>query len=71
MNQVITLKNGLKFVVLSKIDYEEEKYLCLSSYDDNVNIIFTRIIDNDRIVPVEDGNLIVDLLEKVKKEIKL
>ena len=71
MNQVITLKNGLKFVVLSKIDYEEEKYLCLSSYDDNVNIIFTRIIGNDKIVPVEDGNLIVNLLEKVKKEIKL
>lgn len=71
MADIVTLKNGLKFVVLAKISYEGEKYLCLSSYDDNVNIVFARYYDSNKLEPVEDGDLIVKLLDIAKKEIKL
>lgn len=66
---IITLKNGLKFVVLDKIVYEGEKYLYLSSYDDNINIIFARL-DDKKVEPVEDGDLILKLSEIVKKHIE-
>ena len=70
MNQIITLKNGLRFVVVSKVDYNEDKYLCLSTYDKDIKIVFTKIIGNDRIVPVEDGELILKLFELAKKDVK-
>ena len=61
MNEIITLENGLMFVVLKEIDYDGESYLYLSSYDEDVNLIFARVED-DTISPIEDGNLIVRLL---------
>ena len=30
--EIITLKNGLKFVILAKVELNEERYLYLSSY---------------------------------------
>mgnify|MGYP003308609519 CR=1 FL=1 len=69
MTDVITLKNGLKFVVLDKIAYEGEKYLYLSSYDDDINIIFARLVDNI-VEPIEDGDLILKLAEIIRKHIE-
>ena len=66
---IIALKNGLKFVVLDKISYEGNRYLYLASYDDDTNIIFAKL--NDKLIePIEDGNLIVKLLQVVEKDIK-
>lgn len=70
MNEIITLKNGLKFVVVSKVTFENEKYLYLSSYEDDIKFIFARLYDNDKLEPVEDGDLILKLFEIVKKEVK-
>ena len=72
MNEVITLKNGLRFVVLSKLDFEGEKYLYLSSYDncDDLQIIFAKVHDSKKIEPIEDGMLIVKLMEVVNKEVE-
>lgn len=70
MNEIITLKNGLKFVVLSKIDYENEKYLYLCSYDNDLDIIFAKVVDGDKILPIEDENLIIELIKNANKDIK-
>ena len=69
MKEIITLNNGLKFVVLSKIVFDGEKYLYLSSYDDDMNIVFVRM-NYDKLEPVEDGDLIVNLLKIVQNELK-
>lgn len=72
MSEIITLKNGLKFVVLSKFVYEGEKYLYLSSYNtDDIEIIFAKAFDDNKLLPVEDGDLIIKLFEVIKKDIKL
>ena len=72
MKEVITLKNGLKFVILSKFEYEENKYLYLSSYDDcdEIQIVFAKVYDNKKIEPIEDGELIVKLMETVNYKMK-
>ena len=69
MSDIITLTNGLKFVVLDKITLEGDKYLYLSSYDDDINIIFAKF-DDGKLQPVEDGDLILKLSEIVKKHIE-
>lgn len=66
---IIKLKNGLKFIVLDKIVYEGNKYLYLSSYDDDMNIIFAKFNGN-LIEPIDDGNLIIKLMQLVKKDAK-
>ena len=70
MKKIITLKNGLKFVVLSKIKYEKENYLYLSSYDNDLQVLFAKVHDEIRIEPVEDGKLITKLLELVNNKNK-
>ena len=70
MSEIITLTNGLKFVVLSKIVYEGEKYLYLSSYDNDIEIVFARAYGDNKLEPVEDGELIVKLLKVVEEKSK-
>ena len=68
--EVITLKNGLKFVILSKLELNDEKYLYLSSYDDNINFIFAKVHKDKTIEPIDDGETIVELLKIIDTQIK-
>ena len=70
MDIMITLKNGLKFVVLSKITYENERYLCLSNVDNPTDIVFALAHDETKLTPVEDGELIIKLLEELQTSFK-
>lgn len=66
--ELITLNNGLKFVILSKLKMNNQKYLYLSSYDDNINFIFAKINEDKTVEPVDDGETIVELLKLLDKE---
>ena len=68
--ELITLKNGLKFVILSKLDFNNQKYLYLSSYDDNVNFIFAKVNNDKTIDPIDNGETITELLKIIDKQIK-
>lgn len=68
--EIITLKNGLKFVVLAKLELNDEKYLYLSSYDDDINIIFAKVNDDKTIEPIDDGETIVELLKLIEEKQK-
>ena len=68
--EIITLKNGLKFVVLSKLELNGEKYLYLSSYDDNINFIFAKVHEDKTIYPIDDGEIVVELLKIIDTQIK-
>lgn len=68
--EIITLKNGLKFVILAKLELNDEKYLYLSSYDDDINIIFAKVNDDKTIEPIDDGETIVELLKLIEDKQK-
>jgi hypothetical protein len=68
--EIITLKNGLKFVILAKLELNDEKYLYLSSYDDDINIIFAKVNDDKTIEPIDDGETIVELLKLIEEKQK-
>jgi hypothetical protein len=71
MSEIIKLTNGLKFVVLSKVKYNNEKYLFVSSVTEELQFLFLKQIDDKgTITPVEDGELIVTLSKLVETEIK-
>ena len=71
MNEIIKLENGLKFVVLSKVNYNEEKYLFVSSVTEELQFLFLKQLDNDgNVSPVEDEELISILSRLVEKNIK-
>jgi hypothetical protein len=71
MSEIIKLTNGLKFVVLSKVKYNNEKYLFVSSVTEELQFLFLKQIDDKgTIIPVEDGELIVALSKLVETEIK-
>ena len=68
--ELITLKNGLKFVVGAKLDYNDEKYVYLSSYDDEMNFIFAKVKENKSLEPISDGETIANLLKLIDEQIK-
>lgn len=71
MKEIIKLENGLKFVVLSKLNFQEKKYLYLSSYEtEDIQFIFAEINKDGTITPVEDGETTFELMELVIKNIK-
>ena len=68
--EIITLKNGLKFVILAQLELNNDKYLYLSSYDDNITIIFAKVNDDKTIEPISDGETIVKLLQLIEEQKK-
>lgn len=68
--ELITLKNGLKFVIGAKLDYNDEKYVYLSSYDDEMNFIFAKVKENKSLEPISDGETIANLLKLIDEQIK-
>ena len=70
MTQIIKVKNGLEFVVLSKLELEGERYLYLSTFDKDMNFVFAKVIDDEYIEPITDGEIISKLLLLIDKQIK-
>lgn len=69
--EIITLKNGLKFVILAKVELNEERYLYLSSYgEEDINFIFAKVNDDKTIEPIENGEVIVELLKIIEEKQK-
>ena len=68
--ELITLKNGLKFVVGAKLNYNNKKYVYLSSYDDDMNCIFAEVKGNKSLEPISDGETIANLLKLIDEQIK-
>jgi len=68
--ELITLKNGLKFVIVDKLDLNDEKYVYLSSYDDEMNLIFAKVNKDKSLEPISDGKTIAQLLKLIEEKTK-
>lgn len=78
ITDILTLSDGNEYVIASKADYDYKIYLCLVDINDNKNIKFC-YLDNDEVVIVKkeklSSTLILKLLrnmaklaEKIKEE---
>ena len=71
MGNIIELDNGLKFVILNKVKFENEKYLFVASVTEDVKFLFLKQLDeNGGVSPVEDGELIIKLSKEVVENMK-
>ena len=66
----IELKNGIKFLVLTELDYEKNHYLYVASVTPDVKYFFLWQKDADTIEFVEDGRLIMEMLNIVVDDLK-
>lgn len=63
IKDMITLSNNQKYVVVSKINYDEEIYYYIANVNDNSDIKFLREkIENNSLVEVKDKDLISIIL---------
>ncbi len=65
---IVTLDNNKKYVLVSSIMYEGEKYVYLSGLDDYKDFIIGEI-KNDEITVVSDTNLFGQLIIEFNKAI--
>ena len=66
----IELKNGTKFLVLTEVDYCQNHYLYVASVTEEVKYFFMWQKDIDTIEFVEDGQLLLDLMNIVLEQLK-
>lgn len=73
VKDILTLSDGNEYVIASKVDYDYKIYLCLVDINDNKNIKFC-YLDNDEVVIVKKENLsqtlMLKLLNKMVKVMK-
>ena len=71
---IITLNDKRKYLVLSKVIYENEVYLYLSSIDNDhiLRVCMEKKINNEDIslIPIVDEKLIIKLKNYFKKDIR-
>lgn len=60
---LITLENGMEYVVFYNINYKDNTYLFLIDKDKNVDMKIC-MLNGNTLIPVDDINLIQDLLSK-------
>jgi hypothetical protein len=58
MQDVVTLSNGSKYVVISKIILDNQVYYFLINEDNQEDIKFVLELENNGLRPIEDNNLI-------------
>lgn len=64
MPRIIELESGLRFVQLSKVEYENDVYyFVLSLTDEPVYLYLKRGADKSEVMPVEDDELTLKLAE--------
>ena len=66
----VELDDGMKFLVLTELDYEKNHYLYVASVTEDVKYFFLWQKDADTIEFVEDGRLILDMLKIVVEDLK-
>lgn len=69
IKDVLTLSDGNEYVIASKANYEYKIYLYLVDLNNNKNIKFC-YLDNDEVVIVNDQSLITKILPLLLKEMK-
>lgn len=71
MGNIIELDNGLKFVILNKIKYEDNKYLFVASVTEDMKFLFLKQLDSmGNVEPVTDGNLIITLTHITQEQME-
>ena len=68
-NDIITFDNN-EYLVVSKADYEDKTYLYLVDIDDNFNIKFVSIYD-DEVTLIDDNELLNKLFELIINDLKM
>ena len=67
--QAITLSNNIKYLVLSKVNYQNNNYLYLTSMEDDPKVLICKEEDN-KVVIVTDKDIIKNLILLFDKDIK-
>lgn len=60
VNDIIKLSDGIEYLVVSKVNYENNIYLCLL----NNNIKFV-LLDCNKVIEVTDNNILDELLKLI------
>ncbi len=61
INDLITLSDKNEYVVVSTANYSNKKYYYIADINDNSNLKFC-YIENDELIVIKDSNLILSLL---------
>lgn len=70
MKNIIKLENGLKFLIISKIKYENNRYFFTVSLSEDLKFTFFQLLDDyGNLKPIEDGALIKELSKQVQSEL--
>ena len=69
LKDVLTLEDDKKYVVVSKIDYENKVYFYLVGVEEITDVKFG-YLDNDEFVEINDKELVTKLLPHFYKDVK-
>ena len=69
VKDVLTLEDDKKYVVVSKIDYENKVYFYLVGVEEITDVKFG-CLDNDEFVEINDKELVTKLLPHFYKDVK-
>ena len=69
VKDVLTLEDDKKYVVVSKIDYENKVFFYLVGVEEITDVKFG-YIDNDEFVEINDKELVTKLLPHFYKDVK-
>ena len=69
IGKFLKLTNGLKFMVLDQIEHDKERYFFLASVTEDVQYVFARLLDDNGLEPVTDGDLVLELTSKVSEKV--
>lgn len=69
IKDVLTLEDDKKYVVVSKIDYENKVYFYLVGVEEITDVKFG-YLDNDEFVEINDKELVTKLLPHFYKDVK-
>ena len=69
MAKKIVLENGLEFVIITDLVLDNQKYLFLSTNEEDMKFIFARVEKDNTITPIEDGETIVKLHDMVDEKV--
>ena len=69
VKDVLTLEDDKKYVVISKIDYENKVYFYLVGLEEITDVKFG-YLDNDEFVEINDKELVTKLLPHFYKDVK-
>ena len=69
IKDVLTLSDGKDYIIVSKTNYNYKIYLCLVDINDNKNVKFC-YLDNDEVVLVKKEDITGELALKLLQQMK-